>query len=160
MTALLQRAEAPAGVFPLTIDYNQTLDEMTAAGQYDWFNDDITAERFPITGKGVVTCETKLLHFGCNLTSEEPLRAMKADFWRTPKIEHLLTFGAAYPDEQRKFLIIALIVDTAHGKIIAPFLYGDDKIRGILLRACGGTWHDRCRFLAVRPALRILPSAA
>src|SRR3989338_9121215 len=35
-------------VFRLTVARGQSLEQMIAAGQYDWKNDDITPERFPI----------------------------------------------------------------------------------------------------------------
>ena len=39
------------------VDYSMYLDEMIVAGNYDWKNSDITAERFPIVGKGRMRVE-------------------------------------------------------------------------------------------------------
>src|ERR1700677_339132 len=48
--------------FRLTVDYGQSLPEMIAAGHYDWTNDNITVNRFPITGAGTVSVEARLFH--------------------------------------------------------------------------------------------------
>jgi hypothetical protein len=36
----------------LTVDYGQSLQQMIAAGHYNWANPSITGKRFPITGTG------------------------------------------------------------------------------------------------------------
>jgi hypothetical protein len=48
-------------IYPVTIDYGQRLDAMIAAGRYDWVDSDLTAERFPITGRGKVVAQLVLV---------------------------------------------------------------------------------------------------
>lgn len=135
----------------LTLDYGMSLEQMVAAGHYDWTNSDITTKRFPIVGSGVVEFEHKLFHFDRNVSSEEADRLIIVDGWQPAKIEHLLAFGAAKPEEQRKFPVVALgSVAEFDGKRRVPYLYGVGSGRDIHLRWRGDDWLGCYRFLAVR----------
>jgi len=86
--------------FRLTVDYGQSLPEMIAAGHYDWTNDNITVNRFPITGAGTVSVEARLFHLfhlDCHISSEDVVEAIKSadttNPWEPAKIEHLLTIA-------------------------------------------------------------------
>lgn len=139
------------GGYRLTIDYGQTLEQMIAAGRYDWKNDDISVKRFPLTGSGVVERKFKIFHFDRLISSDEAERLIIADGWQAAKIEHLLAFGAEKPDEQRKFLIVALgSVAGVGGDPFVPYLGGDAFGRGVGLDWRGAGWGAHCRFLAVR----------
>ena len=48
----------------IVIDYGKTLEQVLEAGKYDWVNSDVTPDRFPIKGTGVVEREAKIVHFG------------------------------------------------------------------------------------------------
>ncbi|MBI2030537.1 hypothetical protein HYT05_02860 [Candidatus Kaiserbacteria bacterium] len=139
------------GIFRLTVDYTQTLEQMIAAGRYDWKNSDITAERFSLVGDGVVDFEIKLFHFKRSISSEDADEAIKNDGWESAKIEHLLAFGAKYPEEQRKFPIVGLgsSAQVSGGRYV-PCLYGGDSLRCLDLAWWGGGWAGYYRFLAVR----------
>ena len=103
MTATLKTKSASA----ITVDYGLPLEHMIAAGRYDWIDDDITAERFPVKGEGVAEFETKLFRFDV-VSSGNAIKEIEAQGWQAAGIEHLLSFGAANPDEQRKYPIVAL----------------------------------------------------
>jgi hypothetical protein len=49
--------------FITTIDFEQTLETMIAAGNYDWKNNRITADRFPVKGTGIKMVRNRLFHF-------------------------------------------------------------------------------------------------
>jgi len=136
----------------LSVDYSRSLETMIAAGHYDWKNDDITAKRFPVVGKGVEQFEATLFHFNRNVSSEQAVEAIKkADGWEPGKIEHLLAFGEKYPEEQRKYPIIALgSVARVGGDRDVPCLSRRGAGRGLHLPWWGSGWDDRYRFLAVR----------
>lgn len=143
----------------LSIDYNNSLDQMIAAGNYDWKNDDITASRFPIVGEGIVEYEFRYLHPNETISSEKVLDLTKKldtkNPWESAKTEHLLTFGAAFPDEQRKFPIIALgSVGRVSGYRRVPYLYEVGAGRGLDLDWWDGDWYSGCRFLVVRKVPR------
>ncbi|MDO8510509.1 MAG: hypothetical protein Q7S15_02705 [bacterium] len=153
-----QEAKVPRTAPPdtLTIDYNRSLADMVKAGKYDWVNDDITAKRFPIEGKGTVELEAKLFHFNRDIpSSEEGVRLITEDDrehpWEPAKIEHLLAFGEKYPEEQCKYPIIALgSVGEVGGYRCVPVLYRDGVGRGLSLHYWDGLWSASYRFLAVR----------
>ena len=135
----------------LSVDFSRSLEAMIAAGHYDWKNDDITAKRFPVVGKGVEQFEAKVFHFDRAMSSEAVVEAIKADGWELGKIEHLLAFGEKYPEEQRKYPIIALgSVAGVGGDRSVPYLSRDDAERSLDLYWWGSDWDDDCRFLAVR----------
>lgn len=139
------------GVFLLTVDYNQSLEQMIAAGQYDWKNSDITAKRFPIKGEGAVEFEARYFHFNHSISSENVIQEMKKASWEPAAIEHLLAFGEKNPEEQRKFPIIGLgSVAGVDGDRGVPCLYGLDAGRGLRLHWFDSAWSSDYRFLAVR----------
>ena len=56
-----------------------------------------------------------------------------------------------YPDEQRKYPIVALGSGAhVHGGRRVAYLWDDDDSRNLYLYWIGGDWDDHCRFLAVR----------
>ncbi len=144
-----------ADVFRLTVDYGQSLEEMIAAGSYDWWNDDITAKRFPIKGNGVVEFEGRYFYFNRDISSENATKEIEAadpkNPWSAAKIEHVLSHGKTFPEEQRKFPIIGLgSVAGVHGRRYVPVLFEDDSKRGLHLIWFGRGWGPVYRFLAVR----------
>lgn len=147
-------ASAP-DIFRLTVDYAQSFEQMIAAGHYDWKNSDITAKRFSITGKGTVEFEGRYFHFDRNISSENAIKEIKAadpkNSWSAAKIEHVLSHGKTFPEEQRKFPIIGLgSVAKVNGDRNVPYLSRDDSKRILDLSWFDGDWRAGCRFLAVR----------
>lgn len=135
-------------VFRLTVDYSQSLKKMIAAGRYDWTNSDITAKRFPVNGKGVVEFDACYFHFNRDIESEDAVKGIEAAGWSVAKIEHLLSYGKTFPEEQRKYSIVGL---GSVGDRGVPCLDEGGTGRCIVL----GWWHNGwvsffCRFLAVR----------
>ncbi|MBI2097936.1 MAG: hypothetical protein HYT46_03330 [Candidatus Vogelbacteria bacterium] len=94
--------------YKLVVNYDQTLAEMIAAGRYDSVNSSITAEHFPVTGRGQQAVEVELFHFGRVMSSEQVMAELDRVGYRPTRIEELLALGAARPDLQRQFPIIAL----------------------------------------------------
>lgn len=96
--------------FPITVDYSQSLDDMVRAGRYEHVAPLIS--KFSVTGQGRVETEALLVHFptGRDLTisSSEAARGIVRMGLIPAKIEHLLALGAAHPDLQREFVIVAL----------------------------------------------------
>ena len=135
----------------LSVDYSRSLEVMIAAGHYDWKNDDITAKRFPLKGDGTQQFEAKLFHFNRNVSSEQAVEAIKADGWEPAQIEHLLAFGEKFPEEQRKYPIIALgSVARVGGDRHVPCLSRGGARRRLRLGWWDVDWYDDYRFLAVR----------
>jgi hypothetical protein len=146
-------------VIILPIDYTKSLEQMIVAGNYDWKNDELTAKRFPIVGEGVVEYEFRYFHFNRNVSSETAVDLIKKEDsenpWEPAKTEHLLAFGEKFPEEQRKFPIVALgSVGEVRGIRCVPVLNEGGSGRDLYLDWWGGVWDGRCRFLAVRKVSR------
>lgn len=105
-------ADLPEIIF-LPVDYTKSLEEMIATGRYDWKNNDITAKRFLIIGNGIEEFEFDLYHPDRSISSEDAIKGIHEDEdpenpWIVARIEHLLAYGVAFPEGQRKFPISAL----------------------------------------------------
>ncbi len=123
------------GIYPITIDYSLSLTQMIEQGKYDQSGENIVA-RFPIEGEGDASLDLELITCDRGLTTEEVRTELEARGFFPAKIEHLLAFGAQYPDKQREFFIAALgssWVDPA-GYRYVPYLDGSDSTRNLSLR--------------------------
>ena len=140
----------------LTVDHTQPLPQMIADCGCNWNNPDITADKFPVVGEGIVAYEWKLFHFNRDISSDDAKTAIEADDpanpWAPAGLPQLLKYGANHPDEQRKFPIVALGSVARVGlPRLVPYLGRFDAKRSLSLRGWGGDWRAVCRFLAVRP---------
>jgi len=143
--------------FKLEVDYGASLEQMIATGKYDWLNDDISQKQFQITGAGQAEFEARLFNFERGISSEDAEKGIReadhANPWEPAKIEHLLAFGAKYPEAQRANPIIALGSVTAtpvFGHRSVPYLYRRVTGRSLHLDWWGNGWHPFYRFLGVR----------
>ena len=135
----------------ITVDYGTSLQAMIAAGNYDWVNPNITAERFPVVGKGIVRFKPKLFDSPRYISSEHAVAAMKKEKFTPATHVHGLAFGATFPDEQRKYLIVCL---GSSAQVL-----GDRRVVYLCRRAAGryldlsrwgGFWDGFWRLLAVQ----------
>jgi hypothetical protein len=135
----------------IIVDYGMTLEQMIAAGGYDWVNDNITAKRFPLSGKGRHEMVAELIPFNRGISSEEAVVELDKMGFRPGTVEELLAFGAAFPETQRKFPILALGSPCGvGGDRLVAYLRGHDARRRLDLLWWDSRWIDYCRFLAVR----------
>lgn len=148
-------ASAPIGeVFRLTVD-ERPLGQMVAAGNYNYSNGDIAEKRFPITADQTGDWEARYFHFDEDIESPKAKRRIEAEDpenpWQVAQIGHLLAHGEKYPDEQRKFPIIALgSVAKVHGLRYVPYRGRSGADRDLNLPWWGYRWGRGYRFLAVR----------
>ncbi|MFA4942552.1 MAG: hypothetical protein WC564_02880 [Patescibacteria group bacterium] len=108
----------PINKIKLIVDYSKTIDQAIDDGSYADIHFDITAENFPILndvdGLPVAICG-KLFHFNRDdISSEDAIKRMGRAGYRPAKIRELLALGAAHPELQMKFLIVAL------GSVFSP----------------------------------------
>ena len=133
------------------IDFGQSLETMIAAGKYDWKNDAITADKFPVEGVGKKKFRNKLFHFSHNISSEDAITVMKKENFLTGGYVHGLAFGATFPEEQRKYPIVCLDLSAqVHGCRYVVCLRRCGAGRGLGLNCWDGVWHDSWRFLGVQ----------
>jgi len=92
-------------LFPITVDYDSTIEEMVASGKYNWSNSDISSRHFPIGAKGKMEVNIELVHFNRIMESDEVLREFDKQGLRPATLPELLAFGASYPEKQREFPI-------------------------------------------------------
>jgi len=140
--------------YPISVDYNLSLVDMVAAGKYDWINPEITAKHFPIKGKGTVETERVLVHLNRQATPKQVEEHLAAQDLEPARIEHLLAFGAANPELQREFPIIALGSSWVRpdGDRDVPCLgrYGSERALRLIWDDPDDLWRESCRFLALR----------
>jgi len=139
-------------VYSITVDYNRSLAEMIEAGNYDWFNDDINRENFPVSGESKHQVPVTLFHFDRYIKSDDAIAEMKKEGYRPAKIEELLALGSAQPDLQREFPIIALgsAWRNLDGPRDVPALWSNTGGRSLHLHWFEYEWARLARFLAVR----------
>ena len=152
---MLSAFNLEAGEYPLIVNYDLSHDDMIVAGHCRWKNPNITADRFPIKGKGKVEFESTLFNFGNSISANDVIAIIrstdKENPWEEGKLEHLLAFGAAYPEVQRKFPIIALgSVGRVSGGLLVPYLDGGGAGRDLHVNWFDDAWNSHYRFLAVR----------
>lgn len=136
-------------VYKVVVDFGISLAEMIKAGNYDYINDDITSEHFPIKGEGKWEVEIALLHFNSFIASDEAIK--KAD---DPVIllPELLALGAQYPELQKQFPIVALgsVWQDRGGHRYVPDLWRDGVERRLYLFLFERDWLPDYRFAVAR----------
>ncbi|MEO5927844.1 MAG: hypothetical protein ABIO72_03935 [Patescibacteria group bacterium] len=91
------------------------------------------------------------VHLDRDASTDEVLAEMDRKGLRPALYEELLSFAEKYPDEQRKYPIVALGSEALVGgdrSVACLWLDGDG--RGLRLSWVDDGWGDHCRFLAVR----------
>ena len=146
--------------YPVSVNYNLSLNEMVMAGKYDLMNDsDIRIENLSATTKSSVNVELYLIHLNRVITDVGVIQYLDVLGLKPAKIEHLLAFGAKYPSKQLDFPIVALgsnVIDPL-GRHYTSYLDTMTDVRGQkrLLYLFSevepnNSWSENCRFLAVR----------
>ena len=143
----------PAGnTYPLSVDYDLSVENAVKLGQYNWTNGDITGKNFPTTRTGKVEVVVELIRFNCAISTKDAQRELDQRGYRPAELHELLAFGEKYPELQRQFPIVALgsVWQGRDGDRDVPCLVGDGSGRGLDLGWVGDDWCEVCRFAAVR----------
>lgn len=136
--------------FSLPVNYDRSIEEARKEGKYDWENSDITSKNFPTTRKGTADIVLHIRHFDREITSEKAIEEMDKLGLRPAETHELLALGAAHPDLQRQFPIIALgSVWQDRGDYCVPYLNRVDSERDLGLSWFGSGWDASYRFAAV-----------
>jgi hypothetical protein len=159
-TQHVEARQATLPAFHVTVNYDQTMIEMVAAGKYNWKQADWIYEvgRDPLFTRrhGATEVEIVLVHFNREMRSDEAIRELKKMNLRPIEVAELLAFGAAYPEKQVEYPIVALgsmyqgwspSLDNYQMPILT--MVG----RGLSLggnRNGGDMWESNSRFGAVR----------
>ncbi len=111
--------------FPITVDYNRSLEEMIAAGNYHGHISDMI-KGCPISGEGVHHLDLVLVAIEGEMYIDSVRIALSQRGLRAATIEELLALGEQHPELQRNFPIMALgsVWDCPHtGASTVPSLY-------------------------------------
>ena len=151
---LLKKAKSAAlATFHSIVNYDRSVALGIQAGNYNWINDYITDKNFPPEKgeSGTKEISFELVHLNKVVSSEQALQELESRNLRPATLRELLAFGEKYPDEQRKYSIVALgsVGRYWDGRGV-PCLYGGGRERRLSLARYGGGWYSDCRFLAVR----------
>lgn len=133
--------------YRVVVDYDQSRDKIIKAGKYDEINDWFTDKHFAISGNGQHQVDLGLVDW--DIVQKGNLNNQK---WTSAKVEHLLAFGAAFPEVQRKFAIIAHDSPVSSGGNRGyPELLSRGSERWLFIRWRDSfeTWDKNCRFLVV-----------
>ena len=125
--------------FRVRVNYDLSVKEAVSAGKYDWENDDINDKNFPSKRSGLAQIDIRLVHFNKDMSSEDVLKELDKMGLRPAELPELLALGAEYPDEQRKYPIVALgsVWRGWGGSRVVPCL-----VRGGGERYTGLSWFD------------------
>lgn len=137
----------------LVITANDTVENLIARGEYDWKYEDIV-KKFSFDTLTIGEWEFKPIDPKRQISSIDAKELCGLDGWSAGQLEHLLVFGAMFPDAQKKNPIIALgSVCELDGGQRVPGLWYVDSERDLGLIWWDDDWNARCRFLAVRKVL-------
>ncbi|MBI4837474.1 MAG: hypothetical protein HY813_03680 [Candidatus Portnoybacteria bacterium] len=129
-----------------------TLEQLVEYGKYNAVNKEIKSDGFP-TEKTRSKPEMAIFSSSRYIETKDILAEMKRQGYRPATIKDLAELGAAHPDMQREFPIVALGSWLyGGGDRRFPFLHGCATMRVFFLcveRLCV-PWHPICRFAAAR----------
>jgi hypothetical protein len=137
--------------FQLVISGNRTTEEVVKAGKYNWSNDDVNSQNFPMRserGHGKI----EIIDFGREITSEEALVEAKKLGLERPDYEDALFFGEQFPEKQRERPIVFLHEpwQNPHRILHVLVLLGDSLRRKLDLVWFDDGWHRGCVFAFAR----------
>ena len=133
-------------------DGSRKASQLIKAGGYDWHNDWITDERFPIKKHSSVRKTIEYVTFNHDPSSEEALEEFRKRGLQRPSYEDALRFGAQHKEEQRNGPIVFL-----HEPVLAPdgsrfvlVLDGGAGLRSLFLGWFDYRWPRGYRVAGVR----------
>ena len=138
--------------YPISVDYERSVEDGVKAGLYDYTNPNITSINFKTKRKGKADLVVELVRFNTRISTDYALRELDRMGYRPVELRELLAFGEKYPEVQRKFPIIALGSAwwRRDGVRRVPCLYGSGSRRDLYLHWVEYGWGLFYRFAAVR----------
>jgi len=98
----------PFPSYSITVNYDQTVEQLIEAGKYDWFDEDVTSRHFPSNEKGAAELVVYLVNFKRDISSEDAIKELDLQGLRPPTPKELLSLGIAQPELQCGYSIVAL----------------------------------------------------
>lgn len=145
-------AMVPA-TYPLTVNYDLSVEEAVKLGRYDSTSEEITSSHFPTKQRGVAKVVLQLVCFSGPTSIENARRELDEIGMRFAEIHELLAFGEKYPDVQREFPVAALGSEWRRGmgSYVSPGLraIGFGRERRLDLCSSRPTWVGPDRFAVI-----------
>lgn len=145
-------------ILTLEIDYSLTKLQMIEAGHYDYVDAFLLANdpvEGLISGSRTIRVNLELVHFNRVISTADILKETKALGLISAGIEHLLALGAAHPNLQNEFPIVAFgsVWQYLIGGRAVPYLRRFKAMR--LMDSMGSIhdslyWTEEYHFLTVR----------
>lgn len=109
-------------------------------------------KKFPVTANQVGEWEWKLFHFNLNISSWDAIRLMRDEGFEPGAIGHILAFGEASLEGQRKYYPIIGLGSIARIYFLlrVPELWFNLDLRHLKFASYRDRWRPNCRFLGVR----------
>ena len=138
-------------IFCVRVNYDLSVEKAVKAGKYYWKDDDITDKNFPPKRSGSAEIDIQLVNFNKNMSSEDVLKELDKMGLRPAELPELLVLGTKYPNEQKRYPIIALgsVWRDLDGDCYVPFLFGGGSERELYLIYLGHGLSACCRFATV-----------
>jgi hypothetical protein len=151
---MAEAARKPRDTFPVTVNYDLSVEEAIDAGNYQAVHSDINAKNFPSTRRGQAALEIVLVRFEHRMRSEDVLQELNKDGLRAAELSEFLAFGAKYPDVQRRFSVAGLgsVWRDRKGYRNVPCLYEASEGRYLDLHWWDDGWYSYTRFAAIHKA--------
>ncbi len=143
----------PAGnIYPISVNYDLSVEAAVKLGRYDWTNSDIADKNFPTTRTGKAEVAVELIHFNRVISIKDALSELDKMGYRPAELHELLALGEKYPDVQREFPIVALgsVWQDLFGDRYVPYLDRHGSKRDLYLNWIEVDWNEFFRFAAVR----------
>ena len=144
-------------LYPISVDYEKSVEDAVRDGRYDWACPDITSSNFPTPTRRKrkkVEVVMELLDFNRVTSTDEVLCELDKAGYRPLELRELLAFGEKRPEFQREFPIVALgstwMCPYSGNRRLVPYLGGLGSERRLNLFWVGCGWSQFCRFAAVR----------
>src|SRR3989338_5208567 len=149
---LSKTAAKISNVFEILCKGQYIASELIRRGKYDWVNDQITDERFPIFEHATATRKIEFVEYDHDPTSEEVLKDFTSRGLKRPTYEDGFYFGIQHKEEQRKHLIVFLHepVQGSYGRLRVLVLDGYSGRRGLGLGWFDSRWDRGYVFAGVR----------
>src|SRR3989338_1983059 len=149
---LSKTAAKISNVFEILCKGQYIASELIRRGKYDWVNDQITDERFPIFEHATATRKIEFVEYDHDPTSEEVLKDFTSRGLKRPTYEDGFYFGIQHKEEQRKHLIVFLHepVQDSDGSLYVLVLDGYSGWRELYLSCFGHRWHRHYVFAGAR----------
>ena len=145
----------PEILFRVIVDYGKSLEEMIAAGKYDYVDGNITKEHFPIKQKGKVELNMALVCFNLDrrFHSDEAVIGLNKQKLRPATLSELLAFGATICTEKHEELSVVALGsswDFPYEDSGVPHFSNQYGKRYLTLPIEASAWDTNTLFLAVR----------